>query len=97
MLTHKRNRQRYIQNGQCFSNIFNKKVLILFKQNKKIIIGARQMLRKKIPTIIILNTLVFVFVFNSILNCAIMPNAPAGKKVPITGETNQMKKFLNFL
>ena len=39
----------------------------------------------------------FIFISSSFIYAAVSPNAPVGKKVPITGDTNQLKKFLNSL
>ena len=38
-----------------------------------------------------------VFLSSSFISAAVIPNPPLGKKVPITGDTNQLKKFLNAL
>jgi hypothetical protein len=39
----------------------------------------------------------FLLLNSSLLNAAVNPNTPIGKKVPITGNTNQLKKFLKGL
>lgn len=55
------------------------------------------MIKRRMPTIITTVILSFLFMFTSVMKGAVNPNAPVGKKVPITGDTNQMKKFLNAL
>ena len=53
------------------------------------------MIKRRMPDFVIAVFLSFLFIIAPILKGAVNPNAPLGKKVPITGDTNQMKKFLD--
>ncbi|MDR3666690.1 MAG: hypothetical protein P4L35_07605 [Ignavibacteriaceae bacterium] len=55
------------------------------------------MTRKSISVYLL--TILLLLIFNSFpfVYAAVNPNPPAGKKVPITGDTSQLKKFLNAL
>ncbi len=55
------------------------------------------MIKRRMPILITAVLLSFIIMFSPHLKGAVNPNAPLGKKVPITGDTNQMKKFLNAL
>jgi hypothetical protein len=55
------------------------------------------LLRKSILTPLIALLFSLVFIANSFIYAAVNPNPPIGKKVPITGNTSQLKKFLNVL
>ena len=55
------------------------------------------MLRKSILTSLVALIFSLVFIANSFIYAAVNPNPPVGKKVPITGDTSQLKKFLNVL
>jgi hypothetical protein len=55
------------------------------------------LLRKSILTSLIALLFSLVFIANSFIYAAVNPNPPIGKKVPITGNTSQLKKFLNVL
>ena len=55
------------------------------------------MIRKSISTSLYALLISIVFVSNSFIYAAVNPNPQVGKKVPITGDTNQLKKFLNAL
>jgi hypothetical protein len=55
------------------------------------------MISKSILTSLQIITILFIFLIANTLYGAVNPTPPAGKKVPITGDTNQLKKFLNAL
>jgi len=55
------------------------------------------LLRKSILTSLVALIFSLVFIANSFIYAAVNPNPPVGKKVPITGDTSQLKKFLNVL
>ena len=55
------------------------------------------MIRKSISTSLIALLISLVFISNSFIYAAVNPDPPIGKKVPITGDTSQLKKFLNVL
>jgi lysophospholipase L1-like esterase len=65
--------------------------------NCEINLGVNLMIKRTNAVSILAALLSFLFLSSSILNAAVYSNNPAGKKVPITGDTNQMKKFLNAL
>jgi hypothetical protein len=54
-------------------------------------------IRKSKLSLIFTILISFLFISSSFLNAAVNPDPPVGKKVPITGDTNQLKKFLNSL
>ena len=62
-----------------------------------IIYGANPVMRKSISVYFLALLTLLVFISNSFIYAALNPNLPAGKKVPITGDTSQLKKFLNVL
>jgi hypothetical protein len=55
------------------------------------------LIRKSISTSLIALLISLVFISNSFIYAAVNPDPPIGKKVPITGDTSQLKKFLNVL
>ena len=55
------------------------------------------MIKKRMPTLITSTLFSLLFIFTPIMKGGVNPNASVGKKVPITGDVNQMKKFLNAL
>src|ERR1035437_5781940 len=55
------------------------------------------MIRRSITAYLAVILISFTFLSYSGAFAAINPNPPVGKKVPITGDTSQLKKFLNSL
>ena len=63
----------------------------------KIFFGVNPVVKTAIRTSILAGVISFVLISSSVMYAAANPNPPIGKKVPITGDTNQLKKFLNAL